>query len=32
MKAVGITDIGLQRKRNEDAYLIDQSRNLFHGL
>ena len=29
MKAVGITDIGLQRKRNEDAYLIDQSRNLF---
>lgn len=29
MKAFGITDIGLQRQRNEDAYLIDQDRNLF---
>lgn len=29
MKAVGITDIGLQRKRNEDAYLIDLNRKLF---
>lgn len=29
MKAFGITDIGLLRQRNEDAYLIDQNRNLF---
>lgn len=29
MKAFGITDIGLQRQKNEDAYLIDQDRNLF---
>lgn len=29
MKAFGITDIGLLRQRNEDAYLIDQDRNLF---
>lgn len=29
MKAVGISDIGLQRTRNEDAYLIDLNRKLF---
>lgn len=29
MKVVGITDIGLVRKRNEDSYLIDTDRNLF---
>ncbi|MBP1760646.1 MAG: Protein serine/threonine phosphatase PrpC, regulation of stationary phase [Firmicutes bacterium] len=29
MKVVGITDIGLVRKRNEDNYLIDTGRNLF---
>lgn len=29
MDAVGITHIGLQRKRNEDAYLIDPNRNLL---
>ncbi|HNX93093.1 MAG TPA: Stp1/IreP family PP2C-type Ser/Thr phosphatase [Syntrophomonas sp.] len=29
MKVVGITDIGLVRKRNEDNYLIDTERNLF---
>ncbi len=29
MKAVGITDIGLLRQRNEDAYLIDLERKLF---
>lgn len=29
MKVVGISNIGLVRKRNEDAYLIDLSRNLF---
>lgn len=29
MKVVGITDIGLVRKRNEDSYLIDKKRNLF---
>lgn len=29
MKVVGLTNIGLVRKRNEDAYLIDTDRNLF---
>jgi protein phosphatase len=29
MKVVGITDIGLVRKKNEDNYLIDTGRNLF---
>jgi len=29
MNAAGISDIGLQRKRNEDAFLIDHTRNLF---
>lgn len=29
MNAVGISDIGLQRKRNEDAFLIDHTRSLF---
>lgn len=29
MNAAGISDIGLHRKRNEDAFLIDQTRNLF---
>lgn len=29
MKVVGITDIGLVRKRNEDSYLIDTERSLF---
>ena len=29
MKVVGITNIGLVRKRNEDAYLVDPARNLF---
>ena len=29
MKVVGLTNIGLVRKRNEDAYLIDTDRSLF---
>ncbi|HHW61049.1 MAG TPA: Stp1/IreP family PP2C-type Ser/Thr phosphatase [Syntrophomonadaceae bacterium] len=29
MKVVGLTDIGLKRKRNEDGYLIDNNKNLF---
>jgi serine/threonine protein phosphatase PrpC len=29
MRVVGITDIGLHRKRNEDHYFIDEARNLF---
>jgi protein phosphatase len=29
MKVVGLTNIGLVRKRNEDAYLIDTDRGLF---
>lgn len=29
MKVIGLTDIGLVRKRNEDNYLIDTNRNLF---
>lgn len=29
MEAVGLTDIGLHRKRNEDSFLIDKKRKLF---
>lgn len=29
MRVVGLTDIGLQRKRNEDGYLIDREKGLL---
>lgn len=29
MKVVGLTDIGLKRKRNEDGYLIDHNKSLL---
>ncbi|MEN6349007.1 MAG: Stp1/IreP family PP2C-type Ser/Thr phosphatase [Syntrophomonas sp.] len=29
MKAIGISDLGLHRKKNEDSYLINQSLGLF---
>ncbi len=29
MKVVGISDIGLQRKRNEDSFFIDEDKQIF---
>jgi serine/threonine protein phosphatase PrpC len=32
MKVVGISDIGLVREKNEDAFLIDEDQGFFFGM